>query len=85
VDLPCFPTPDGKFAVREIAEDLGGSATNACCGFVACGAAARLHSLIGDDEVADRLLARLSDKGIDFSLCEQIAGNCTLLSFFFKS
>jgi len=74
VDLPCFPTPDGKFAVREIAEDLGGSATNACCGFLACGATARLHSLIGDDDVALRLLARLRHKGLDLALCKQIQG-----------
>ena len=33
VELPCFPSPDGKFTVQSIVDDIGGSATNACCAF----------------------------------------------------
>jgi ribokinase len=74
IEIPCFPSPDGKFSATAITDDLGGSATNACCAFMAYGTRASLHSVIGSDEVAERLWKMLEDRMVDVRHCYRAKG-----------
>ncbi|WP_431977172.1 PfkB family carbohydrate kinase [Micromonospora haikouensis] len=59
------PGPAGTAAVRRRRELLGGKGANQAVGLAQLGARPGLLGVVGDDEVADRLLVRARADGID--------------------
>ncbi len=69
-----LPTGPGKFLPTEAIEVAQGMATAQAATIVRLGGRARLWASCGDDTNGDRIVAQLTDAGIDLSALRRVAG-----------
>ena len=69
-----LPTTPGKYLPLETVQVAQGMATAQAASIVRLGGAARLWASIGDDAAGDRIVAELTDAGIDLSALRRVPG-----------
>jgi len=72
--VDALPTTGGKTYASGRAEVVGGIAANAAIAIVRLGGEAALVSRVGDDLVAERIVAELAAAGVDIGLVEWLNG-----------
>jgi len=78
--VAALPASGGKFYATGRAEVVGGIAANAAIAIVRLGGEAVLASRVGDDLVAERIVAELAAAGVDTGLVEWLNGVPTSVS-----
>jgi sulfofructose kinase len=73
-EVPAFPTRDAKNRATTSRMMTGGGAMNAASAIAALGGKACLAGAVGDDEFADYLRRRMSERGIDDQLVVSVKG-----------
>ena len=74
LEVAGLPASGGKFYATGRAEVVGGIAANAAIAIVRLGGEAALASRVGDDLVAERIVAELAVAGVDTGLVEWLNG-----------
>ena len=72
-----LPTPDGGAYARRVTESFGGVGANVATGLARLGRSAALLARVGEDEVADRVVADLEAGPVDASLVRRRPGTTT--------
>jgi hypothetical protein len=78
--IPSVPAPDTKTDASEYITVGGGCAPNAAVAIARLGGRVGFAGPLGDDDVADRVLAHLAREGIDTSGCIKFPGRRTSVS-----
>jgi sulfofructose kinase len=78
--VDAFPVPHRKTQASAFLSVNGGNAANAAVVVARLGARTTFAAPVGDDAIADRLLALMGREGIDCSACTRVAGVPTPIS-----
>lgn len=78
-----MPRRPEKYRARDAAIVGGGCAANAAVAVARLGGNACLASRLGDDQIADMIVAGLEDEGVDCALCKRFEGKRSSFSSVF--
>jgi ribokinase len=72
--VPVLPRPGDHIGAEPLGWRLGGSSANLAVALAADGHDVRLISVVGSDDLADRLLDELAGRGVSTELCVRVSG-----------